>query len=106
MCNKTPEEASDLPKAEKFIKQHLGVTDLNNDCLRVLYQFAYVHLKYINRKVQLISESDMEIVKEAKADPWKFTMDRVHGDRMAGRDHDVIKDRLAALLRKAGFEPQ
>ena len=42
---KTPEEASDLPRAEKFIREHLSVSELSNDFLRILYNFAFTHLK-------------------------------------------------------------
>ena len=53
MVNKTAEEASDLQKSEKFIREHLGVAELSNEYLRVLYNFAYTHLKYMNKKVVL-----------------------------------------------------
>ena len=53
---KTPEEASDLPRAEKFIREHLSVSELSNDFLRILYNFAFTNLKYINKKVTLSQE--------------------------------------------------
>ena len=105
MANKTPEEASDLPRAEKFIREHLGVSELSNDCLRILYNFAFTHLKYINKKVTL-SQEDAITAKAARADPWVYVMNRVIADRDAVRDHDIIKGRFRALLERCpGFEP-
>jgi len=105
MANKTPQEATDLPRSEKFIREHLGTSELSNDCLRILYNFSYTHLKYMNKKVKL-SQEDGEVAKVARADPWVYVMQRVFADREAGRDHDIIKGRFAALLEKCnGFEP-
>ena len=108
MCNKTAEEASDLQKSEKFIREHLGVAELNNQYLRILYNFAYTHLKYINKKIPLTSmtQGEKKSAKSARDDPWCYTMERVTTDKANKRDFTVIKTRFAELLQTSpGFEP-
>ena len=108
MCNKTAEEASDLPRSEKFIREHIGVAELNNEYLRILYNFAYTHLKYINKKVALSSmtQGEKKIARSARDDQWCYTMERVTSDKANSRDFTVIKTRFAELcLNGPGFEP-
>ena len=106
MANKTAEDATDLPKTERFVREHLSVSQLNDDCMRILYNFSYTHLRYLNKKVALLSESEKEVAKNAKEDPCKYVMRRVMNDRDCGRDYTVIKERFSALLVSfSGFEP-
>ena len=105
MANKTPDEASDLPKTEKFIREHLGMPELNSDCLRILYNFAYMHLKYLNRKATL-NATEKRSSETAQADPWTYTMNRVTADKQQKRDFTFIKNRFAQLLVSGpAFEP-
>jgi hypothetical protein len=105
ISNKTPEEASDLPRTEKFIRDHLGVSELDGSTLHIIYNFGYTHLKYLNQKVTL-NTSEKKASKSAKEDPWSFAMERVMNDRQHKRDFTVIKNRFAELLSScAGFEP-
>ena len=68
MANKTAEDATDLPKTERFVREHLSVSQLNDDCMRILYNFSYTHLRYLNKKVALLSESEKEVSKNAKGE--------------------------------------
>ena len=40
MVNKTQDEASDLPASVKFIREHLGVAELSDDVMLILYHLA------------------------------------------------------------------
>ena len=104
MANKTDEHASKLPKSEKFIREHLGVSELSEECLKVLFTFAYVHLKYLNKEANL-NTAEKKVAKKVKDDPWGQTMMRVESDRIADRDHSVIKDRFIVLLGERNFIP-
>ena len=106
ISNKTPEEASDLPKSEKFIREHLGVGELNNECLLILYNYAFTHLKYLNKKVTL-NELEKKSSKSAQSDPWIYTMARVTVDKQKQRDFTYIKTRFCDLLISgADFQPR
>ena len=126
MTNKTEEEASDLPTATKFIRDSLGVIDLDDDHLIILYNFAYTHvnfiycliafsmntlfiqLKYLNSRVarSTMSELDKKHVKNANEDIWVYVMERVAQDRSKKRSHSVIKDRFISILHSGQrFEP-
>ena len=63
IVNKTPKGASDLPKAEKFIREHLGVPELNDDCKRTLFNFAYVHAKYLNQKAVMNNQNERKVTQ-------------------------------------------
>lgn len=106
IVNKTAEEAGCLQRSEKFLRDHLGVGELNPDCLRVLLNFAYLHVKYLNKKSTPTGEKEEKISVSAKKDPWLMTMQRVQLDKNSGRDHSVIKKRFSDLLKTIdGFEP-
>jgi len=106
MVNKTQEEAKDLITSEKFIKEHLGVPELNDDCLLILFNFAFTHLKYLNKKATLTTTNEKKVADIARKNVWKYVMEeRVDSDREAGRDHTVIKERFAALLVTQDFQP-
>ena len=105
IVNKTPEDAGRLQKSEKFIRDHLGVSELSSECLRVLFNFSYCHVKYINKKSTL-NDKEKKISVAAKKDPWVVTMQRVQLDKQSGRDHTVIKQRFSDLMKAVdGFEP-
>jgi hypothetical protein len=94
-----------LPRTEKFIRDNLGVSELAGDTLRIIYNFAYTHLKYLNQKV-ILNPTEKKASKSAKDDPWSFAMGRVSADKFHKRDFTVIKNRFAELLSSsAGFEP-
>ena len=106
IVNKTAEEAGCLQRSEKFLRDHLGVGELNPDCLRVLLNFAYLHVKYLNKKSTPTGEKEEKISVSAKKGPWLMTMQRVQLDKNSGRDHSVIKKRFSDLLKTIdGFEP-
>ena len=108
MCNKPADEASDMQKSEKFIREHLGVAELSNEYLRILYNFAYTHLKYMNKKVVVstMTQAEKKSAKSARDDPWSYTMVRVTSDRVNKRDFTVIKTKFADLLLTGPeFEP-
>ena len=95
-----------MQRSEKFLRDHLGVGELNPDCLRVLLNFAYLHVKYLNKKLTPTGEKEEKISVSAKKDPWLMTMQRVQLDKNSGRDHSVIKKRFSDLLKTIdGFEP-
>ena len=105
LVNKTEQDSNNLIRTEKFIREHLSVGELNDDCLRIMYNLAYVHFKYLNQNLEL-NQAKKKISKAAKEDPWGIIMQRVEADREAGRDHLVIKGRFASLLSGSnGFEP-
>eukprot|EP00092_Neocalanus_flemingeri_P102028 GFUD01130477.1.p1 GENE.GFUD01130477.1~~GFUD01130477.1.p1 ORF type:complete len:306 (-),score=91.74 GFUD01130477.1:105-1022(-) len=107
LTNKTPEQAVELPKTIKFLRDHLGVTDLSEDCLLVLYHFGYVHRKYLNRKVAPVSDMEKKIAKRAAENPWVLVMERVTVDRETRRDYTTVKERFLGLLNAGhDFEPK
>lgn len=50
MTNKTAEEIVELLLSVKFLHKALG-SEVNDDHLRILYNFAFIHLKYLNAKI-------------------------------------------------------
>ena len=105
ISNKAPEEALELAKTSKFIREHLQVSELEDETLLVLYNYAYSHFKYLNQK-QVLSESQMKMSKMAKDDLWGFVMSRVSSDKNNKRDYMAIKDRFTELVKSSvGFEP-
>ena len=50
MTNKTAEEIVELLLSVKFLHKALG-SEVNDDLLRILYNFAFIHLKYLNAKI-------------------------------------------------------
>lgn len=106
LSNKTPDEASELPRTVKFSRDHLGLSVLGDEHLLVLYNFAYSHLKYLNSRLPMTSQAEKRNQKLAVADPWAYAMGRVGADRVAKKDHSVIKERFVQLVNSvAAFEP-
>ena len=98
IANKTPEEAAYLQKTDKFVRIILGT-------LRILYNFADTHLKYMNQK-SILNPAEKKSAKSAQSDPWSFVMACVGADKQHKRDYTVIKNRFAELLVSSpGFEP-
>ena len=91
MTNKTPEEASELPTTVKFIRDTLGVTELEDDHLRILFNFAFSHLKYLNGKIAQTSMSSVDKKNQSKAadDIWQYVMELVTVNRTAKRSHTL-----------------
>ena len=105
IANKAPEEALELAKTSQFLREHLQVSELEDETLLVLYNYAYCQFKYLNQK-QVLSESQMKMSKMVKEDLWGFVMSRVTSDKNNKRDYMVIKDRFAEIVRSSvGFEP-
>ena len=104
MVNKTQDQVSKLPSVEKFIREHLNVIELSEVCLKILYNFAYTHLKYLNKNV-VLTTNERKVLKLAKDDIWSYVMGRVDADRQAGKDHSVVKERFISLLSIVSFEP-
>ena len=46
MANKTDEQANKLSEVGEVYKGALGALELSEESLKVLFPFAYVHLKY------------------------------------------------------------
>jgi len=105
MTNKSADEASELVSSMKFLRETLGMTELLDDHLRILYNFAYTHLKYLNAKTvtATMSQVDKKNRRTAKEDVWSYVMQRVVADRSAKRSHTVTKDRFLTMLQ-AGQE--
>ena len=80
--------------------------ELSGDCLRILYNFAYIHLRYMNKNSSLNTNAEKRAAKISKEDPWGCVMARVEGDKQVNRDFTVIKERFATLLGEVEFEPQ
>ena len=105
IANKAPEEALELAKTSQFLREHLQVSELEDETLLVLYNYAYCQFKYLNQK-QVLSESQMKMSKMVKEDLWGFVMSRVTSDKNNKRDYMIIKDRFAEIVRSSvGFEP-
>ena len=101
MTNKSPDEASELASSIKFLRETLGLTELLEDHLRIIYNFAFTHLKYLNGKVATASMGDVDKKnrKTAMKDVWSYVMDRVTGDRRAKRSYTVTKDKFLTMLQ-------
>ena len=108
MSNKTVEESSDLPITVKFLRESLGLSDLSELLLRILYHFAFVHFKDLNKKLntghfRAIEKENQEL---AQGSPWILVMKRVMNDRAGKKDFSVIKEKLVNLLNSGqSFEP-
>ena len=100
IANKAPEEALELAKTRQFLREHLQVSELEDETLLVLYHNAYSQFKYLNQK-QVLSESQMKMSKMVKEDLWGFVMSRVTSDKNNKRDYMVIKDRFAEIVRSS-----
>ena len=98
MTNKTPGQVTELFTSIKFIRETLGVTELSEECLRIIYNFAYTHFKYMNSSVTHLSTGDKKNRAKATEDPWVYVMTRVNDDRLANRDYTVIKGRFIDLV--------
>jgi len=101
LTNKTAEQAVELPRTVKFLRDHLGVTEINDDCLLVLYNFVFTHLKYMNKKVDMetFNQNEKKNAKYAREQPWAYVMERVESDRQSKKDYTVVKERISAFMR-------
>ena len=100
ITNKTAEHAEDLPKSVQFIREHLQVTELNDDCKLVLFNVAFTTLKYMNKKATMgaMSNSEKKNAERARDHPLGYVMERVESDRQGKRDWTVVKDRFSGIL--------
>lgn len=108
MSNKTAEAAAELPTTMKFLQDTLGVVEVGKEVLLVLYNYAYVHVKYLNKTVDpdMFNATEKKILKKAKGKPWVYTMERVEGDKNGRKDYKVIKERMkTAMSNGVNFEP-
>ena len=108
LTNKTAEQAVELPRTVKFLRDHLDVTEINDDCLLVLYNFVFTHLKYMNKKVDMetFNQNEKKNAKYAREQPWAYVMERVESDRQSKKDYTVVKERISAFMRAGHvFEP-
>jgi len=100
VINKTPTQAAKLTKTTKFLREHLGVAELGNDLLQVVYHYTYVLIKYLNQNVEpaSLSENEKKIQKKAQKSVWVYVMQRVDADKRAKRDYTVTKDKIFQML--------
>ena len=92
----------------KFLQDSLGVVEVGKEVLLVLYNYAYVQVKYLNKTVdpEMFNANEKKILKKAKGKPWVYTMERVEGDKNGRKDYKVIKERMkVALSSGVNFEP-
>ena len=81
----TPEQISQL-QIINFIRETLGGTELGDDYLRIIYNFAFTHYKYMNRSVTVSTLTNANKKNMAKA----YVMSRVEADKSARRGYKVI----------------
>lgn len=108
LINKTPAYSIKLQETIAFVTRHVGVPELEMYSLRILYNHAYILLKYRNKTVDTdnLSVDEKKIQKKAVDDVWSYTMERVAADRKAKRDDTVIKEKFGRLLENgATFLP-
>jgi len=100
LSNQTPITSSKLPKTLKFIREHLSVPELSNEILLILYNYAYVALKYINKGIAgtTMSETEKNIQERARKNVWLYVMDRVEQDREAKKEASAIKEKICRML--------
>ena len=101
LTNKTPKHAVELPVTIGFLRDTLGVPQLSEECLLIIYNYAYTVMKYLNKEQSFYTLSGPEVnsVKAARKNPWGYTMQRVEGDKGARRKHSVVKNRFDNLLK-------
>ena len=108
LSNKTPEVASGLPATCKFLREALDVTEVPDDCLRILFNLCFTHLKYLNKKVEASALTTVEKKNQEMAmeDVWVYVMGRVAAERRAKKSYNLMKDRVVAVLTSGqAFEP-
>lgn len=92
LSNKTAEQAGEMPITMKFLQDTLGVVEIGKESLLVIYNYAYIQVKYLNKTVnpEIFTANENKILKKAKGKPWMYTLERVEGDKNGGKDFKVI----------------
>jgi len=100
LTNKTPEQAIELPITVSFLRETLGVVKLSEDCLLIIYNYAYIALKYINKELDIttLTAGEQTSAAGARKNPWEYTMQRVEGEKHHRDKHTRVKQRLEDLL--------
>ena len=107
VTNKIDEQAVELTKALKFIRDTINAPIVDDHSLLIIYDYAYVHAKYVNKNVNMsgFNETEKKLSKKAQADPWGYAMERVAIDSQQKREYTEIKERVGVILRGvSGFE--
>lgn len=108
ISNKTANYAAKLTKTIKFVMEHLGVHELSEYCLSIIYNLAYTSLKYMNIKgdTSTMNEAEKAVLKEARDNIWICVMGRVDNDKKGKRSHETLKDKIRNMIESGlSFEP-
>ena len=85
LTNKTDEQAVELTNTLKFIRDTINAPIVDDHSLLIIYDYAYVHAKYVNKNVNMsgFNETEKKLSKKAQADPgvmlwseWLLTVNR------------------------------
>ena len=73
---------------------------LSEEVLLIIYNYAYVVYKYVNKEVdtEILTEGEKENVASARANPWAYTMQRVEGDKSLRKKYTFLKERMGRLM--------
>ena len=105
MINKSAEDAVQLTSTLKFIRESLKVNELSEYKLKIVYNLAYTHAKYLNKNLIVSNSTEKSNKERAKSDIWAFVMDRVDADKKVKRIHEDVKEKLLNVLEANKFEP-
>lgn len=98
ITNSSPESGSNLHLTRSYLASHIG--RLSDKCVNVIYQLAYLHAKYLNKKVTLVETADKSMRSKLQKNLWGVLFKRVSRDDTT---EDDLKVKLRGVLT-AGYQ--
>ena len=112
ITNSSPESGSNLHLTRSYLASHIG--RLSDKCVNVIYQLvniqfiflwiyfhnliiyqAYLHAKYLNKKVTLVETADKSMRSKLQKNLWGVLFKRVSRDDTT---EDGLKEKLRGVL--------